>query len=188
MIKGTMSSEQVGNARIWTLKVPVMPAPGQLIEWSEPAVGMIPARTGVRGWVSSEPSTRPDTVLVTVATEGSRWTVVTLTDIIPHLTHDLDYGYAEVVSSEGLTGDVASYCRTCDATIHHAPIDDETDGSHDVRDAPTVTRPYQARPFHYLGRLAYVSNPYGNRLEVFTQQGTYGRSPGRLVCQTYRSR
>jgi len=73
VITGTMTSERIGNARIWTLTVPVMPRPGQLIEWNEPACGSMPAMSGVRGWVSGKESTYPETVLVTVAGYGERW-------------------------------------------------------------------------------------------------------------------
>ena len=76
MIAGTMVSERIDNAHIWTLTVPVNPRPGQLIEWSEPALGSIPARSGIRGWISSSPSSYPGTVLVTVATETTRWVIV----------------------------------------------------------------------------------------------------------------
>ena len=76
MLTGTMKSELIDNARIWTLTVPAEPRPGQLIEWSEPALGSIPARSGIRGWVSSSPSSRPGTVLVTVAAESTRWVIV----------------------------------------------------------------------------------------------------------------
>ena len=76
MITGTMKSELIDNARIWTLTVPECPRPGQLLEWSEPALGSIPARSGIRGWISSSPSSRPGTVLVTVAAESTRWTVI----------------------------------------------------------------------------------------------------------------
>jgi hypothetical protein len=76
MIVGTMTSELDGNARIWTLTVPQLPEAGQLLEWSEPAIGSIPARTGIRGWVSGKPSSRPGTVLVTVVTESNRWVII----------------------------------------------------------------------------------------------------------------
>jgi len=76
MLTGTMESERIGNARIWTLSVSEYPRPGQLIEWSEPAIGSIPAREGIRGWISSSESSYPGTVLVTVATESSRWVIV----------------------------------------------------------------------------------------------------------------
>ncbi|HVH71526.1 MAG TPA: hypothetical protein VNB49_10500 [Candidatus Dormibacteraeota bacterium] len=76
MITGTMKSELVENARIWTLTVPELPQPGQLIEWDEPALGSIPARTGIRGWISSVPSSWPETVLITVAGESTRWTII----------------------------------------------------------------------------------------------------------------
>lgn len=78
MITGTMKSELDGNARIWTLTVPTQPQPGQLIEWSEPALGSIPARSGIRGWISSSPSSRPGTVLVTVAAESTRWVIINI--------------------------------------------------------------------------------------------------------------
>jgi hypothetical protein len=76
VLTGTMVSERIDNARIWTLTVSAYPRPGQLIEWSEPTIGSIPARSGIRGWISSSPSSRPGTVLVTVATETTRWVIV----------------------------------------------------------------------------------------------------------------
>jgi hypothetical protein len=73
MITGHAVSELDGNARIWTLTVNAIPTPGALIEWDEPACGSIPAQTGVRGWISSQESNRPGTLLLTVAGAGSRW-------------------------------------------------------------------------------------------------------------------
>ena len=69
MLTGTMVSELIDNRRIWTLTVSEYPRPGQLIEWSEPACGSIPARSGIRGWI-----TGPG--IITVATESTRWVVV----------------------------------------------------------------------------------------------------------------
>lgn len=83
MITGTMKSELDGNARIWTLTVPVQPRPGELIEWSEPALGSIPASSGIRGWISSQESNRPGTQILTVAGCGSRWVIV---NVVPPLT------------------------------------------------------------------------------------------------------
>lgn len=82
MITGSMTSELDGTARIWTLSVLEDPRPGQLVEWDEPACGAVPAREGVRGWISAEESTRPGTVIFTVAGEGSRWVII---NVIPHI-------------------------------------------------------------------------------------------------------
>lgn len=74
MLTGTMTSELDGNARIWTLDVERTPRAGELLSWNEPALGSIPARTDVRGWVSGDQSmAREGTVVVTVAAESTRW-------------------------------------------------------------------------------------------------------------------
>ena len=77
LLTGTMTSELIDNKRLWTLKVPVMPGIGQLIEWIEPACGSIPAQT-LRGWLSSEESTEPSYVLLTVAAKSTRWVRVSV--------------------------------------------------------------------------------------------------------------
>lgn len=73
MITGHAVSHLEGNARIWILTVNEIPTPGALVEWDEPAVGSIPAQSGVRGWISGEESTRPGTQILTVVGHGSRW-------------------------------------------------------------------------------------------------------------------
>jgi hypothetical protein len=76
MLTGHMTCERIDNRRIWTLTVPEMPRPGQLIEWTEPAMGHMPAQTGVRGWITGCESTVPGTEIISVATAGTRWVIM----------------------------------------------------------------------------------------------------------------
>lgn len=89
-------------------------------------------------------------------------------------------------------GGTCPSCSTTFVVTDGADVDSYgpfADDSHDVRESPTRIRPYQARTVHYLGRLVYVSNAgTGNRVSVFTLQGTYGPSPARLVATSHRSR
>lgn len=72
MNRGHAQSELIDNRRIWTLTVDTMPAPYTMIEWDEPACGLIPARTGVRGWISADESTVPGTQILIIAPEDNR--------------------------------------------------------------------------------------------------------------------
>jgi hypothetical protein len=76
MLTGTITSKLDGNARIWTLTVSREPRPGELIEWDEPKLGAIAARSGVRGWIAGTESNRIGTQILTVAGEGTRWVIV----------------------------------------------------------------------------------------------------------------
>ena len=76
MLTGTMESQLHGKTRVWTLTIPAKPKPGELIEWNEPKLGSIPARSGVRGWVIDRPSSVYGTILVNVASESTRYVVL----------------------------------------------------------------------------------------------------------------
>ena len=62
------------------------------------------------------------------------------------------------------------------------------DDSHDVRNAPTVNRPYQPRTVYLLGRMVLVGNYLSNgTVNITTVQGTKGVPPS--WCQhIYRQR
>jgi hypothetical protein len=84
MLTGTIVSRRENdNARIWTLTLPREPRYGELLIWSEPACGSIPAQTGVRGWLIDQESTRPGTQILIEAGRGTRWV-----EIVIAPTHD----------------------------------------------------------------------------------------------------
>jgi hypothetical protein len=107
MLTGTIVSRRENdNARIWTLTLPREPRYGELLIWSEPACGSIPAQTGVRGWLIDQESTRPGTQILIEAGRGTRW--------------------VEIVVSVFTTNVTCTLCASpgCDGTRHNAnPVD-----------------------------------------------------------------
>jgi hypothetical protein len=79
VLTGTMTSELIDSKRLWTLKVPVMPGIGQLIEWIEPACRSIPAQA-LWGWLTSQESI-VDYALLIVAAKSTRWVRVSVVQL-----------------------------------------------------------------------------------------------------------
>ena len=135
LLTGTMTSELIDNKFLWTLKVPVMPRIGQLIEWAEPACGSIPAQT-LRGWLSSEESTEPGYVLLTVVADGTRWvrvSVVQLDEIkvLPAGTRVMHLGYLATVITGNAPDDFAQ-----DSTVVNIKYDVPPRGHSIQKDVP----------------------------------------------------
>lgn len=116
MIHGTATSELAGQARIWTLTVPKIPSPGELIEWTEPAHDGTP-RT-VRGWVSSKLSPHAGAFLLHVAGEGTRHAIIlVVSDDPPSATWrvtEWDGGFPEITFEVTSPANHAWHARTRD--------------------------------------------------------------------------